>query len=225
MIDPSGNRLATRCLHYAAIPPGDVPVPGCRCERERRIPTRPRCRHTHSFNEDGTAAAAIQERPCDLIERVFGKLPGSEGDPSELRRKRSVLDTVPDQYHPYAGVNSPLGSASKALLSDHLDRIREYETRVFPAKEEEAPLTVTGLPAPPPESKLRHGTIADPDGEGIDITIEDLVEGWHLMGGLYALAIQTDRVRFGSLTFCGAGERIRLKGYYDYNGRRIFRFE
>ena len=45
--------------------------------------------------------------------------------------------------------------------TDHLDRIREYETRVFPAKEEEAPLTVTGIPGPPPESKLRHGTTAD----------------------------------------------------------------
>lgn len=216
-----------RAAHYAnGLPAGMVPslVAGTYFRRDRVA------RHTHSFNEDGTAAAPIQERPRDLFERVFGKLPGSEGDPAELRRKRSVLDTVLDQYHHYAGANSPLGSASKARLADHLDRIREYETRVFPAKEEEAPLTVTGLPTaglpgPPPKSKLLHGTTADPGGEGIDITLTDLVEGWHLMAGLYALAIQTDRVRFGSLTFCAAGERIRLKGDYDYAGRRVFQFD
>lgn len=211
-----------RAAHYpGGLPAGMVPslVAGTYFRRDRVA------RHTHSFNDDGTAAAPIQERPRDLFERVFGKLPGSEGDPAALRRKRSVLDTVLDQYHHYSGANSPLGSASKARLSDHLDRIREYETRVFPAKEEEAPLTITGIPGPPPESKLLHGTTADPDGEGIDITLDDLVEGWHLMAGLYALAIQTDRVRFGSLTFGAAGERIRLTGDYDYAGRRIFQFD
>jgi len=45
------------------------------------------------------------------------------------------------------------------------------------------------------------------------------------MAGLYALAIQMDRARFGSLTFCAAGERIRLKGDYDYAGRRVFQFD
>jgi hypothetical protein len=211
-----------RAAHYpGGLPAGMVPtlVAGTYFRRDRVA------RHTHSFNEDGTAAAPIQERPRDLFERVFGKLPNSEGDPAALRRKRSILDTVLGQYHHYSGANSPLGSASKARLADHLDRIREYETRVFPAKEEEAPLTVTGIPGPPPESKLLHGTTADPGGEGIDITLEDLVEGWHLMAGLYAVAIQTDRARFGSLTFCAAGERIRLKGDYDYAGRRIFQFD
>lgn len=227
---PNGTDLAggpsldqiIRAAHYpAGLPAGMVPslVAGTYFRRDRLA------RHTHSFNEDGTGSAPIQERPRDLFERVFGKLPGSEGDPAELRRKRSVLDTVLEQYHHYSGANSPLGSASKARLADHLDRIREYETRAFPAKEEEAPLTVAGLPSPPPDSKLLHGTTADPGGEGIDITLEDLVEGWHLMAGLYALAIQTDRVRFGSLTFCAAGERIRLKGDYDYDGRRVFQFD
>lgn len=44
------------------------------------------------------------------------------------------------------------------------------------------------------------------------------------MAELYALAIQTDRTRFGSLTFLAAGERIRLSGAYEYNGRKIFEF-
>jgi hypothetical protein len=34
-----------------------------------------------------------------------------------------------------------------------------------------------------------------------------------------------DRVRFGSITFLAAGERIRLKGKYEYGGRTIFEFD
>jgi hypothetical protein len=60
---------------------------------------------------------------------------------------------------------------------------------------------------------------------GIDITVDELTSEWRLMADLYALAIQMDRVRFGSLTFLAAGERIRLKGSYEYAGRRIFEFD
>ena len=69
------------------------------------------------------------------------------------------------------------------------------------------------------------GSEADPGGEGIDITLSELVDGWRLMADLYALAIQCDRVRFGSATFLAAGERIRLTGDYEYAGRKVFRFD
>ena len=45
------------------------------------------------------------------------------------------------------------------------------------------------------------------------------------MADLYALAIEMDRVRFGSITFLAAGERIRLTGNYNYQGRKIFEFD
>jgi hypothetical protein len=70
-----------------------------------------------------------------------------------------------------------------------------------------------------------HGGEADPGGEGIDITLDELTSEWRLMADLYALAVQCDRVRFGSLTFLAAGERIRLKGDYEYGGKKIFHFE
>jgi hypothetical protein len=77
----------------------------------------------------------------------------------------------------------------------------------------------------PPPSRLLHGGTADPGGQGIDITLEDLTGEWRLMADLYALAIQTDRTRFGSLTFLAAGERIRLSGSYEYDGRKVFDFD
>jgi hypothetical protein len=183
-------------------------------------------RYIHSYNEDGTAAAAMQEKPRDMFERVFGSIPLADedaGDKDSARRarlKRSVLDSTLDQYNFYAGANSPLGAASKARVADHLDRIREFEQRAFRMALEENRPTVA-----PPASQLLHGDEADPNGQGIDITLEELTTEWRLLADLYALAIQMDRVRFGSITFLAAGERIRLTGDYQYGGRRIWQFD
>ena len=105
-------------------------------------------------------------------------------------------------------------------MADHLDRIREYEQRAYKMK-----TTDPRAPELPERSKLKHGGEADPGGEGIDITLEELTTEWRLMADLYALAIQCDRTRFGSLTFLAAGERIRLKGDYRYAGRKIYQFD
>ncbi|MEM7697739.1 MAG: DUF1552 domain-containing protein [Verrucomicrobiota bacterium] len=163
-------------------------------------------RYVHSYNPDGTVAAPIQEKPRDLFERVFGKVRLSgDGDAAQERLDRSVLDAVMDQYHHFTGSRSPLGSASKARLNDHLDRIREFEQRAF-AVEVDDPRA----PQRPPRSEVQHGGQADPGGEGIDITLEQLQTEWRLLADLYALSIQMDRARFGSITFLAAGERIRL---------------
>ncbi len=77
----------------------------------------------------------------------------------------------------------------------------------------------------PPQSSLPHGGQADPNGQGIDMPLDDLVEEWRLLADLYALAIQTDRVRFGAITFLAAGERLRIKGTYEYAGRKIWDFD
>lgn len=208
-----------RLAHYPnGLPPGMVPtlVAGTFFRRDRVS------RHTKSFHKDGTVAAAMQETPRDLFGRIFGTI-DSDADPRRRRLKRSVLDSVVDQSRFYAGDNSPLGAASKARLADHLDRIREYERRAFQMVEMLPHRRKA--PNPPPDSKLPHGDVADPGGEGIDITLADLTAEWRLLADLYALAIQTDRVRFGSITFLAAGERIRLKGKYEYAGRMVFEFD
>ena len=179
-------------------------------------------RYVHSYNQDGTVAAAMQEKPRDLFDRVFGSI-SLTGENKDVRRKRlklSVLDSVVDDYKFYTGANSPLGSASKARVADHLDRIREFEQRAFALKEKDP-----NAPSVPPRSKVLHGGPADPGGMGVDITLEELTTEWRLMADLYALAIQMDRVRFGALTFLAAGERIRLKGDYEYNGKQLWKFD
>ena len=208
-----------RQSHAGSLPPGMVPtLVGGTFFRRSRV-----SRYVHSYNADGTVAATMQESPRDLFDRVFGSLAlvgDSEEDVRRQRLKRSVLDSVVDQYRHYTGNNSPLGEASKSRIKDHLDRIREFEQRAFEMKSK-----LPNAPAVPPKSHLLHGGKADPGGQGIDITLDELTRGWRLMADLYALAIQTDRTRFGSLTFLAAGERIRLKGDYLYNGKKRFTFD
>ncbi len=218
---PSVDQLI-RAAHYPDGLPADmVPtlVAGTYFRRNDRV-----VRYVHSFNRDGSPAGAMQEQPRDLFERLFGSAAAAERDNPRTRRlRRSVLDSIVEQSKFYTGENSPLGAASKARLSDHLDRIREYEQRAFAMAEQTEERRRT--PPVPPESKLLHGEAADPGGQGIDITLDELTAEWRLQAELYAFAIECDRARFGSITFLAAGERIRLKGDYEYNGRQVFQFD
>jgi len=212
------DQMVRRQWYPDGLPPGMVPtLVGGTFFRRSRV-----CRYVHSFNPDGTVAATMQEKPRDLFERVFGTVEtaGAGGDENTQRLRRSVLDAVVDQYKFYTGANSPLGATSKARVTEHLERIREYEQRAFALKGK-----VPGAPEVPAGSRLLHGGAADPGGEGIDITLEELTSEWRLMAELYALAVTTDRTRFGALTFLAAGERIRLTGDYEYDGRRVFAFD
>ena len=214
---PSIDQVIRRTFYPDGMPGGMVPtLIGGTYFRRSRVG-----RYLHSYNYDGTVAGTMQEKPRDLFDRVFGVVAvDTSGDDRRQRLKRSVLDTVVDQYRFYTGANSPLGSASKSRITEHLERIREFEQRAFEMKRK-----LHGAPALPPRSKIAHGGPADPGGMGIDITLEELTAEWRLMADLYALAIQMDRVRFGSLTFLAAGERIRLTGNYEYGSRKIFQFD
>jgi hypothetical protein len=214
---PSIDQVVRAAHHPDGMPADMVPtlVAGTFFRRDRVS------RYTKSFNADGTVSATMQEQPRELFERVFGTVAGTdESDPRRMRLKRSVLDSTMEQYHYYTGPNSPLGGASRARVAEHLDRIREYEKRAFAME-----VRKFKTPSKPDESQLPHGGTADPGGEGIDITLENLTAEWRLMADLYALAIQCDRVRFGSINFLAAGERIRLKGDYVFNGEKRFHFD
>ncbi len=213
---PSIDQVVRHAHHPKGLPAGMVPaLVGGTFFRRSRVG-----RYHHSYNLDGTVAARMQEKPRDLFDRVFGTFANAnDADARAQRLKRSVLDSVVDQYRFYTGPNSPLGAASKSRVKDHLDRIREFEQRAFAMKHQK------GSPALPPRSRVPHGGPADPGGEGIDITLEELTTEWRLLADLYALAIEMDRARFGAITFLAAGERIRLTGDYKFNGRSRYTFD
>ncbi|MEM7009900.1 MAG: DUF1552 domain-containing protein [Verrucomicrobiota bacterium] len=208
------DQLVRRAHHPSGMPAGMVPtLIGGTFFRRSRV-----SRYVHSYNPDGTVAATMQEKPRDVFDRVFGAIPGENKDARDARLRRSVLDSVVDQYRFYTGPNSPLGSASKSRITEHLDRIREYEQRAYAMQRD------PNAPAIPPRSDVPHGGQADPGGQGLDMPIDRLTTEWRLMADLYALAIKMDRTRFGSLTFLAAGERLRVTGDYVYDGEKRFEF-
>ena len=214
---PSIDQVIRNAHYPDGLPDGMVPtLVGGTFFRRSRV-----SRYVHSYNMDGTVAATMQEKPRDLFERVFGSVSLlDDASARERHLKRSVLDSVVGQYKYYTGERSPLGRVSKGRVSDHLDRIREFEQRAFSLEHADP-----NAPGMPPKSQLAHGGEADPGGEGIDITLDALTTEWRLMADLYALSIQMDKARFGSLTFLAAGERLRVKGDYEYAGRKIFTFD
>ena len=191
-----------------------------RARRRRQRPFKASRRQQPNAFIDTVADEDADGTLRDLFDRVFGTVTTTNDvDARTQRLKRSVLDSLVDQYRFYIGPNSPLGTASKSRIKDHLDRIREFEQRAFEPKNKKS-----DRPALPPRSRVPHGGPADPGGEGIDITLEELKSEWRLLADLYALAIEIDRARFGSITFLAAGERIRLTGKYNYNGRIRYEF-
>src|SRR3990170_3149100 len=108
---PSIDQVIRKAHYPDGLPPGMVPtLVGGTFFRRSRVG-----RYVHSYNEDGTVAAVMQETPRDLFERVFGSVAPS-GDETDMRRQRlqrSVLDAVVDQYKFYTGNNSLLGAASR----------------------------------------------------------------------------------------------------------------
>ena len=104
-----------RRAHYPkGLPAGMVPtlVAGTFFRRSRIS------RYVHSYNQDGTVAATMQESPRHLFDRVFGaiSLAGDDKDARRRRLKRSVLDSGVDQYRYFT---MPWGVGSNGRLVFH----------------------------------------------------------------------------------------------------------
>ncbi|MEE9386480.1 MAG: DUF1552 domain-containing protein [Nannocystaceae bacterium] len=180
-------------------------------------------RYVHSWRPDGSPTALPIETPKDLFACLFGEDPGtapSEEADKALRYRRSTLDTVLDEYRHYKSDASNLGAESRQRISDHLDKIRELEKKVFP----EGPLDCMAPPQPG-DLPLLHGQPVDPDGDGVDLDVAEWETLWQLHCDLYALAFQCDLCRFGNLCYQSGGERIRLHGDYVHAGQLVEAFD
>lgn len=189
-------------------------------------------RYVHNWNFDGSPAALPREDPRDLFDRVFGQLEPDDGinerDRKLERYRRSVLDAVIGQVRTLKSPAAGLGPEAVRTVDEHLERIREYELRVFRPNEEPDPSDSTAAceaPNRPAVVPLLHGQQPDPDGEGVDLDLEEWVTHWRLLADLFVLAFKCDRVRFGGAMFQSAGERIRLKGLYRYQGQTVYDFD
>ena len=185
------------------------------------------------FNPDGTSRPPIK-RPSAVFDRVFGNYmppdpnpmpdPDAEARRRENRVKRSVLDTVLDQYRTLTGQNSILGASSKRKVDQHLASIREVEVQLAPADDivdpgEDPPPScpVPGRPNDPDIADYDRFTYGTGSGSPV-IRWQDVQTVFHLHADLYALALRCDLVRYGNLMFESAGGHTNLEGTYSALG-------
>jgi Protein of unknown function (DUF1552) len=186
-------------------------------------------RYVCHWNYDGSPGPAPERRPSRLFTRLFGELtPGASLDPAPARSarvKRSILDTVLEEYHFAISDRSYLGAESKAKLKIHLDGIRNVEQRLIPTEAALLPETPgCTLPA----------EVGDPEGLPYDQEIPDTpqlpgvfkphsapmdhqayLEAFRLQAELLALALRCDVTRFGSLLLTDKGGNLQFKGKYS----------
>jgi hypothetical protein len=186
-------------------------------------------RYVCHWNYDGSPGPAPERRPSRLFARLFGEsMPGATPDLArDARIKRSVLDTVLEEYKFAIGDRSYLGAESKAKLKIHLDGIRNVEQRLIP--------TETALLPSAPECRPGQ-PVLDPAGLPYDQDTPDTpqlpdvfkphsapmdhvtyLEAFRLQAELFALALRCDVTRFGSLLLTDKGGNLQFTGTYTAN--------
>jgi hypothetical protein len=186
-------------------------------------------RYVCHWNYDGSPGPAPERRPSRLFAKLFGQAnPGLGADPDAARQariKRSILDTVLEEYRFATGERSYLGAESKAKLKVHLDGIRNVEQRLVPSEMALLP-SIPGcvLPASvtdPPGLPYDQETPDTPQLPGVfkphSAPMDHLtyLQAFELQAELFALALRCDVTRFGSLLLTDKGGNLQFKGQYD----------
>lgn len=185
-------------------------------------------RYVCHWNYDGSPGPAPERRPSRLFARLFGEVtPGAtmDSDPARTARvKRSILDTVLDEYHFAIGDRSYLGAESKAKLKIHLDGIRNVEQRLIPSESALLPDTpgcaVPDVVGDPPGLPYDQETPDTPQLPGVfkphsaPMDHATYLEAFRLQAELFALALRCDLTRFGSLLVTDKGGNLQFKGKY-----------
>ncbi len=136
----------------------------------------------------------------ELFKSVFGSLP-NPGDPAgdkENRYRKSVLDAVIEDYKSAMSDASGFSPGVRALISNHLDTVRELEMRIGALGTSKC-----GVPAEPP-------SIA---GSGkFPPVVANWPEIWDIVSELYIMAYRCDLVRSGTFMVDSGGDKWPFQG-------------
>ena len=188
------------------------------------------------YNGDGSPRAPIK-RPSEVFDRVFGSIVPPTGGPPDpnieaqrrrLRIRRSILDSVVDQYRHLQSDASYLGAESRRKIDQHLTSIREVEMQLAPADStidtgepptgNEPTCDVPNAPNDPniaDYDRFTYGT----GGAAPEIGWQDFQTVYRLHADLWALALRCDLVRFGNLAWESAGGHTNFRGTYRARGQ------
>src|SRR5690606_32926072 len=138
--------------------------------------------------------------PVDFFQKLFGDVPGGSEMSGQERANRSIIDYVIPAYEKYTSGSSALPAADVTVLSNHLDRIRQIERNVYQLAEQ-APQVMVSEPTPPPlDYYVDGGNDAEPENVH-RVSPAEFAAAYQIMADLFVAGLQSDRFRFGNLSF------------------------
>ncbi len=188
------------------------------------------CQYIRHWNLNGGRGERPERRPSKVFDAIFGSLqkPGSGGgggmtDPEvelEKRIRQSILDTVVEQYNSLKSSNSYLGNDSKLRIEEHLDTVRAVERELINGdlaateieQNEPGDFPVASDYQDPPLTFYDNASGRPP---GPNPRWQDAQKTFRLSGKLFALGMEIDALRFGSMIWVGAGGHLRFTGEYN----------
>lgn len=177
------------------------------------------------YDREGRNAADFEDlaAPVELFEKLFGTVPqGGEMD-AKQRAARSILDYLRPAYEKYTGGSSPLPEADKAVLSNHLERIRQLEKNVYAAAER--PVVQIERPNQPPlEYNVDGGNDSEPD-RVYRVNPTDFENAYQLMADVFVAGLEGDMFRFGNLSFDSGGGHTYFSGAYAHPDDQNYAFD
>lgn len=233
---PSIDQVMLRELYPQGLPASMIPTLAMGFFGSYRVAEQ-HFRRIRSWRDNGSPSELPKSFPSEFFTRIFGSSPDLATRPADnsaqlaaqrlARRRKSVIDSVMNQYRHLMSDAGDLSAGSRARLADHFERLREYEQRSFQIP------SVEQTPAQPqvPPGCRNPGQRADPplykgqtSFNGVDLDCNDISAHWRLLVDLFVMAYRCDLARFGVANFLNVGDRIDVRGRYTYEGRFIYEF-
>ena len=184
-------------------------------------PERTRLRVYRSFDDDGNVTELPKTTPLEVFRHVFGE--GTPVDDPTALARRSILDSVLEDYRSLCSDRVGLTAASRARICDHLDQVRALESRIIGSQTNPQSCTHAIEPV---ARNIVGGQARDSGGDrAIQLELDDWVDVWRQHADVFAMAFKCDVARFGSIMLMSGGERINLRGDYRFDGRLIHSFD
>ena len=168
------------------------------------------------WNDQGSNAADFEDlaSPVDFFDKIFGTMPAPIQQDPKARAARSILDYLIPSYQKYTGSASPLPTRDAAVLSNHLDRIRQLELSVYGSGTGGPPtnLPTVTRPMPPPLNYMVDGASCGDPANVYKVSPADFQTAYQILADLWIAGLECDYYRFGNLSLDSGGGQTNFVG-------------
>lgn len=168
------------------------------------------------YDREGRNAADFEDlaSPVEFFEKLFGTLP-EEVMPAAERANRSIIDYLIPAYQRYTQGSGTLPAADVAVLSNHLERIRQVERNVYTQAASAQPITVERPNPPDLDYNVDGGNDSEPENVH-RVSPADFEAAYQVLADLFVTGLETDSFRFGNLSFDSGGGHTHFVGPYSH---------